>query len=143
MSEKTCNIVAQYVQSLYATTNVRPYENKLPVQHAITAELTSTKLAEPGYHRVELGITVTGSNTDGVVCVETGGVIEGIVKVANLTHEEMEVMLLRSIPGTLLGSLRAAISTISLQTGYGPITLPPLTGDQLFAMSQPTKENDA
>lgn len=140
MQDKTCQIVAQYIQSLYATAAVRPYENKSPVRNAIQVELSSEGAGEPGYYRVELGVTVTGTNTDGVLCMDCGGVIEAIVKVDNLTDEEHEAMLMHSIPGTLLGNLRAAISTISLQTGYGPITLPPLTGDQLYAMARPEKD---
>ncbi|KWT98290.1 MULTISPECIES: protein-export chaperone SecB [unclassified Variovorax] len=136
MQDKTCNIVAQYVQALYATAHVRPYENKSQVSNAVSVELTSEALEHPGHHRVELSVTVEATNEEGVLCFEAGAALEAIVAHANLTDEELAAMLERQIPGLLIGNIRAAISTATMQTGYGPITLPPLSGEQLLALAR-------
>jgi preprotein translocase subunit SecB len=136
VQDKTCNIVAQYVQALYATAHIRPYDNKSPLSNQISVELTAEALEQPGHHRVELSVSVEGTNGDGVLCFEAGSAIEAIVAHTNLTEEELAAMLEQQIPGLLLGNIRAALSTATMQTGYGPITLPPLSGEQLLALAR-------
>lgn len=146
MQDKTCNIAAQYVSHAYATAHVRPYENKLPLAQSIEVELTVDGLPEEGHHRLQLDVAVTGTNSDGIVCFETGASIEGVVIERNLNEQERFQMLNMNLPGLLLGTARSVITTMSLQTGYGPIVLPPLSGDQLFVMAQkgltPEEAND-
>ncbi|MNR71679.1 preprotein translocase subunit SecB [compost metagenome] len=139
MQDKTCNIAAQYFRAVYATAHVRPYDNKSALTNAIEVELSREALPQPGHHRVELGVTVTGTNAEGIICFEAGAAVEGIVVETNLTDEELTQMLERNIPGLLLGNLRVAISNATSQTGYGPVTLPPITGEQLQALAQQSR----
>ncbi|KWU17848.1 protein-export chaperone SecB [Burkholderia cenocepacia] len=136
MQDKICNIAVQYVSHAYATAHVRPYDNKHPLAQAIEVELNVEPLADEGHFRLQLDVRVTGTNSENMVCFETGVSIEGIVVEKNLTDEERAQMLNKNMPGLLLGTARSVITTLSLQTGYGPIILPPLSGDQLFAMAQ-------
>lgn len=136
MSDKICQIAAQYVCHAYATAFVRPYENKHPLSNTIDVAIEREALPDAGHHRVQLTVTLSGVNTDDVTCFEAGVSLEAIVVERNLTDAELDTMLTRNMPGLLLGTARVTIETISQQTGYGPVTLPPLSGDQLLALSK-------
>lgn len=139
MQDKTCNIAVQYVSHAYATAHVRPYDNKHPLAQAIDVELSVEPLGDEGHYRLQLDVAVTGTNSENIVCFETGASIEGIVVERNLEDAERAQMLNKNMPGLLLGTARSVITTLSLQTGYGPIVLPPLSGDQLYTMAQKNK----
>ena len=136
MDDKICLIAVQYVRALYATTHVRPYENKSPVQAAVQVSIEDCALPEPGHHRVELDVCVTGTNGAGILCYETGARIEAIVVHKNLSQAELTTMVSVHIPGLLLGHVRSSLSTAMLQTGYASTPLPPLTGEQLRKIAQ-------
>lgn len=136
---KTCNIRVQYVRAVSAVAHVRPYQNRFPLSNAIAVELSTEALPEAGHHRLELGVTVTGTNSEGVLCFEVSSVHEAIVVHENLTEEELKAMLESRMAGLLLGNVRVSISNASAQTGYGPVTLPPLSNDQLRALAQQGK----
>lgn len=135
MSDKSAVIVAQYIRHLYAQAHVRPYENKSALSNGIAGSVQFEPLPEAGHWRIELTLSVTGQNTEGVACFETGCTLEAIVYAQNLEPEEVGPVLTHNITGLLVGNIRAALSTASLSTGYGPVTLPPMTADQLSALA--------
>ncbi len=119
MTEKNCNIAAQYFKAVFARAELRPYEVKGALSNAIAVE-------------IRVDVTVEGTNAEGALCFEAGASIEAIVvESGNLEEDELAFMLHQQIPGLLLGNVRAAISSATMETGYGPVVLPPLSGTQL------------
>lgn len=133
--EKTASVIAQYVRNLYATSFVRPYENKHPLTNSIGGGLSFEKLPEDGHYRVSLTLSVHGTNSEGVPCFEVGCSLEAIVFVTGLTEEEISTVLTHNIATLLVGNIRSYLTTASLNTGYGPVTLPPMHQDQLDALA--------
>lgn len=136
MSEKSANIVAQYVRRVFAQAHVRPYENKHPLSNGIAGHLLFEPLPEAGHWRVDLELVTQGINSEGVTCFEAGCQMEAIVVVQGLDENEVEPVLTRNIAGLMVGNIRAAITNASLATGYGPVTLPPLGAEQLESLAK-------
>lgn len=137
MQEKTANIVAQYVRRVFAEAHIRPYENRHPLGNAIGGGVRFEKLPEPGHWRVTVDFSVRGVNTQEVLCFEAGCAVEAIAVLRGLEDSEVAPVLTHNIAAQLVGSVRTAISTASLSTGYGPVTLPPLSDQQLASFVQP------
>lgn len=136
MTEKTANIVAQYVRRVFTQAHVRPYENKHPLSNNITGHLTFEALPEAGHWRVDLELTVQGVNAEGVLCFEAGCAVEAVALLQGLEPDEIEPVLTHNIAGLMVGSVRTAITNASLATGYGPVTLPPMAADQLETLAK-------
>lgn len=140
MSEKTANIVAQYVRNVYAKAHVRPYENRLGLSNEITGSLSFEQLPEAGHWRVDLTLTVNSINTEGVLCFEASCTLEAIALLNGLEAEEIQQVLTHTIAGLMVGHVRTALTNASLATGYGPTMLPPMTGAQLASLANLTQE---
>lgn len=143
MNEMTVQIVAQYVRNVFATAHVRPYENKSALSNAITGRMSVEPLPEEHHWRVEVELTVQGANADNVLCFETGCQVEAIVFAAGLQAENAEAVLTEQIAGLLVGNVRAALTTASLSTGYGPVMVPPIAPSRLTALLNNTREAES
>jgi preprotein translocase subunit SecB len=136
--DKSARIVAQYVREVFARAHLRPYENRQPVANGIDGSLRFEALPEAGHWRVELELGVKAVNTDQVLCFEAGCHVEAIAFVQGLEAHEIEPVLTHTIASLLMGNVRAAISSVSQSTGYGPVTLPPLSPEQLASLVKTT-----
>lgn len=141
MTDKTAQIVAQYVSHVFAQAHVRPYENKSALSNQVTGELHIEALPEASHWRLTIALSVSGHNAQGVPCFETGAEVEGIVFMSGLADEEIEPVLLNNIAPLLVGNIRAAITTAAMSTGYGPVVLPPMSSAQLQALAQQSASN--
>lgn len=134
MTEQTLNVIVQYTRRAQALIHVRPYDSKLPVAAEINLGLTLETLPVEGHSRVEIEARVTGKNTAGVVCYEFSCVIEGIVVHAGLDGVELDIALRHIAAPAVMGAVRSALATLSGGTGYGPVTLPPISVEQVAAL---------
>lgn len=137
MTQPSLSIVAQYVRNVHARAHVRPYENKSPLGNSITGDLRIETLPEAGHWRLELEATVSGRNAEGVLCFECGCTMEAIVVSSGMDEEALHAYLSTNIAGLLFGNIRAQLSTASAMTGYGPVTLPPITSDRIATLLKP------
>lgn len=136
MANPQAGIVQQYIQSQHALAHVRPYRNQSGLQTQIEVSVRKEALPEDNHYRVELDVLIEARNAEDVVCYDGGVSIEAIAFAVDLTPEQLDHYLSVTVPGLLLGNARSQIATLSLQTGYGPFHLPPMSGEQLLAMSQ-------
>jgi len=136
VSEKTAQIVAQYITRVYSQAHVRPYENKHPLSNDITGSLKFEPLPEDGHWRVELELGLQGVNSEDVLCFDAGCAVEAIVFLQGLEPEEIEPVLTHNIAALMVGTVRTAITNASLATGYGPVTLPPMAAAQLESLAK-------
>ncbi len=134
MTSPSLSIVAQYVRHLEARAHVRPYANKSPLSNAIGGGLNIEALPEAGHWRLELEVRVSGRNAEGVLCFECGCAMEAIVVTAGMDEPELRAYLSTNIAGLLFGNIRAQLASASAMTGYGPVTLPPITSDRIAGM---------
>lgn len=139
MSDKNAHIVAQYIREVHSQSHVRPYENRLALSNEVSGTLVFEQLPEDGHWRVELALKVSGVNSDGVLCFDTGCTLEAIALLTGLEADEIETVLTHTIAGLMVGHVRTAITNATLATGYGPTMLPPMSGEQLASLANMTR----
>ncbi len=137
MTEKTLAVAVQYVR--YATANalVRPYQNKSALRNAVDMTLLTQPLPEPDHWRVELEVEVTASNAKELLCFEAGCAVEAIVVTKGMDAEEAEQALRYTVGASLLGNARAILTSVTANTGYGPVVLPPITAERVARLPAP------
>lgn len=127
MSETTptLHIAAQFTKEASFVSLVRPYENKSPVSVSFEMQARHERLPQPGHWRVELDVTLQGKGGD--TLLYTAAVSqEFIVVVSNLRDEALAQVLRLQIPARMFAYARSQMTSLSLNTGYGPLTLPPV-----------------
>ncbi|MDO9176970.1 MAG: protein-export chaperone SecB [Agitococcus sp.] len=128
---KKIPLLAEYVISSHLTTHVRPYENKTPVQNKVEGKLRLEHFKNTTHWRILLKLLVTGHNTDEVLCFDAACEMEAILDMEGIDEDERTLALTQTFPGLLTGSIRATLSSLSLQSGYGPLILPPISAAEL------------
>lgn len=135
MDHPVVALAVQYLKRNVVNVLVPSYVNKSPVQSAISARAQIDKLPEADHWRVELDLSVRGVNAEGVECVQYGCVLEGIAVVRGLSEADSREALAVQVGGSLLAQIRAQLSFLSTFTGYGTLTLPPVTPEVLLQMA--------
>ncbi len=141
MNQPSLSVVAQYVRHVEARAHVRPYQNKSPLSNGIEGDLRIEALPEPGHWRLELDVHLLGRNAEGVLCFECACGMEAIVVTDGFEEEALRGYLSSNIAGLLFGNIRAQLSNASAMTGYGPVTLPPITSDRIAGMLKPASSD--
>lgn len=134
MTNPTVAIAAQYVQSVHANALVRPYQNKSPMGNQVSGEMNIEALPEEFHWRLTLGVGVLGVNQEGVPCFDCGCTMEAIVVAVGMDEAQVRHELVNTVASLVFANIRTQLSTVSLATGYGPVTLPPMSADRLAAM---------
>lgn len=137
MTEKTLAVAVQYVRHASANALVRPYQNKSALRNAIDMTLLTQPLPEPDHWRVELEVEVSATNAEGLLCFEAGCAVEAIVVTKGMDAEEAEQALRYTVGASLLGNARALLSSVTANTGYGPVVLPPITAERVARLPAP------
>lgn len=142
MTDKVLRVAVEYVKHASAVAHVRPYANTAALSNGIDLGLQLEALPEEGHSRVELSVTVTARNTEGVLCFESSCAIEAIVVTQGLTPEELDQSLRFSVAPALMGSARTLITNLSANTGYGPLVLPPIEAAKIAALAPAVEVSD-
>ena len=142
MTTKVLRVAVEYVKSAQAVAHVRPYENASPLSNGIDLSLNIEPLPEAGHWKVELGAGVHSTNADQVRCFEVSCELEAIVVTQDLSEEELDQALRFSVAPALMGTARTLLTTLSANTGYGPIVLPPIESARIAALAPVVKAPD-
>lgn len=118
-------IAAQFTKEATFLALVRPYENKSPVAVSFQTQAKHRALEHPGHWCVELEVTLTGTGAEQVLY--TAKLSQEFIIVANgLSEDELSGALRLQIPARMFAYARSQLATLSMTTGYGPLTLPPV-----------------
>lgn len=135
MSDKQFSILYQYVVAQKLATPVRPYTLRSGVSQQIQLQLKSEKLPEDSYWRTELTVKVMAFQGE-TLCCEAESTLEAITVINGFELDEVKELLAYQVAGALFASARQLISSLTIQTGYGPWTLPALNADVLASQMQ-------
>jgi preprotein translocase subunit SecB len=132
MSSPRLSVIAQYVQYSRFDTHIRPYALKSPISTELSVGLSVSPLPEDGHYRVELSVRLHAGtpSSEKVYAAEIG--LEAIVSLADAQEVELTSTLKSTIGPNLLGAARVVLSSISANTGYGPVVLPPFPAERFL-----------
>jgi len=134
-------IAAQYTTDASFQSLMRPYENSAPVQAALATEARHEQLPQPGHWRVELAVSLQGLAGE-TVLYKARVAQEFIVVVQNVTPDELQHILTLQVPARMFAYARTELSTLSLNTGYGPLVLPAVSDAYLQGAQKKTELAD-
>lgn len=137
MTEKTLHVAVQYTRQAKAVAHVRPYANREALTNEIGLAMVLEVLPEPNHHRVEIHAHVVGKNASGVLCFEASCIVEGIVAYEGLEGAELDTALRNIAAPSIVGTVRAVLTSVSSGTGYGPVILPPLSVEAVSKLQPP------
>lgn len=127
------SLIAQYVTGLSVETYARPYQSKGGLSMGVEASVSTQQLPEEDHWRVLLEVSVEGVDAAQEKCFLVKAAREAIV-VTDAPSEDRERVFIQGVLVYLFASLRSDIGLAMLPTGYGPVTLPPITVDQLQSL---------
>lgn len=131
--EKLFQPVAQYVLDTSYKVHVRPYHAKGIVKNEVSFQFSNEALPDAGHWRVIGRVSVAGRDDSGALCYEASAAVEQISVAQDLSDAELQSALTLTAGSALLGHLRQAITSVSLQSGYAPLVLPVVDGQQIRA----------
>lgn len=131
-------VVARYVRDQSFKSHTAPYLLAQAVKAQLELRTTAEPLPEAGHWRVSLQVRLTGSNADPSASQEPRFVAhceqECVIYVAGLSDESLEHVLRVQVPGQLVGFARSLLASLTTDTGYGPMHIPPMTDASLSAI---------
>lgn len=132
------HVVARYVRDQAFKSYTAPYLLAQAVKAQLELRTTAEPLPEAGHWRVGLQARLTGTNADLSAGQEPRFVAhceqECVIYVAGLSAESLEHVLRVQVPGQLVGFARSLLSSLTTDTGYGPMHIPPMTDAGLSAV---------
>jgi preprotein translocase subunit SecB len=128
---ESVSIAATFTREASLRVPVRPWENKLALQVHISVDSAWRELSTPGHYAVEQTASVQAINEAGVTCFEASVTLEVIGVVEGFAPEKTLEIVQHYLPAVLFPNCRARLATLTLDTGYGVVHLPPLQSSQI------------
>lgn len=130
---ESVSVAAIFTREASLRVPVRPWENKLALQVHISLDSTWRELPTPGHYAVAQTASARAVNEAGVTCFEASVTLEVIGIVQGYEPQKVLDIVRRYLPTVLFAHCRARLATLTLDTGYGVMHLPPMQASQIPA----------
>jgi preprotein translocase subunit SecB len=128
---ESISVAAVFTREASLRVPVRPWENALALRVNISIESTWRELPTPGHYAVVQTASAQAVNEAGVTCFEASVALELIGIVQGFAPEKTRDIVERYFPAVLFPHCRARLATLTLDTGYGVMHLPPMQASQV------------
>lgn len=118
----------QYVVHAAFVPQARPYRLKTAIRPQVELFLDVQALPEAGHHSVVVSARVTAKTPEDVEAYRVEGAVEAIVLAPlDVSKETLSEILRMDAGASVLGSVRALLTSLVQGTGFPALVLPPLS----------------
>jgi len=122
---------ALYVKNLEMKALVAPYAVKENLQTSIDFEIRARPLDINGHWSIVAQIAVQAHSASGDVYFSSSVELEQIYALEPVPEDKRIDVIKNSLAAYVFGHARATLATITVNSGYGPVHIPPISANVL------------